>query len=48
MTRYEVRITCDETFTIEADDEEEATTKAWDIIMTYGHWGSEVNEREDE
>ena len=48
MFKYEIRITCDETITIEADDEEQATEEAWERIMDYGYYGVEIKELDAE
>lgn len=46
--QYRVRLTLDEDYIIEADDEEDATEKAWERVFAEGAYGSEVHENEDD
>lgn len=47
MVKYSVRLTLDETFEIEADDEEDATAQAWDEVFAIGAYGVEVREEDE-
>ena len=47
MQRYKIRITVDEDFEIEAQDEETAIEEAWDEIFNTGSYFLTVEEVED-
>ena len=48
MPKYKIRLVLDETFEVEAADEEEALEEAWNVMFEQGAYGTEVNEIEED
>jgi len=48
LPEFTVRITVDETLTIRALTEDEASDLAWEQILNEGAWGQEITELEED
>ena len=46
--KYKVRLTLDEDYAVEAEDEEEAVDKAWELVFAEGAYGAQVREEDDD